>query len=229
MVVRRPAGDRRGPPRAGARPRSAPGEAHTRRRLRDRLQPAGPRATRARDGHRPRTGGDRLLPGTRRARAARAPSRPSLPGRRLRRRHVVRRDLPRLGERRPRGGRGDGARGAPGGPAPRARARAAWRSGAPTTRRCSRATATRAASSWRSSSGADSGSSGPATATRSSSRCSWRDGRSTACSAARAPTWASCPRPLEWAFKRALLAEAGLVRRGLSFPVGASVVALARK
>ncbi len=37
------------------------------------------------------------------------------------------------------------------------------------------------------------------------------------------------PPPLEWAFKRALLAEAALVRRGLSFPVGASVVALARK
>jgi SAM-dependent methyltransferase len=37
------------------------------------------------------------------------------------------------------------------------------------------------------------------------------------------------PPPVEWAFKRALLAEAGLVRRGLSFPVGASVVALARK
>jgi SAM-dependent methyltransferase len=37
------------------------------------------------------------------------------------------------------------------------------------------------------------------------------------------------PPPVEWAFKRALLAEAGLVRRGLSLPVGASVVALARK
>ena len=37
------------------------------------------------------------------------------------------------------------------------------------------------------------------------------------------------PPPLEWAFKRALLVEAALVRRGLSFPVGASVVALARK
>jgi len=37
------------------------------------------------------------------------------------------------------------------------------------------------------------------------------------------------PPPFEWAFKRALLAEAGLVRRGLSLPVGASVVALARK
>ena len=37
------------------------------------------------------------------------------------------------------------------------------------------------------------------------------------------------PAPLEWAFRRALLAEAALVRRGLSFPVGASVVALARK
>jgi SAM-dependent methyltransferase len=37
------------------------------------------------------------------------------------------------------------------------------------------------------------------------------------------------PAPLEWAFKRALLAEAALIRRGLSFPIGASVVALARK
>jgi SAM-dependent methyltransferase len=35
--------------------------------------------------------------------------------------------------------------------------------------------------------------------------------------------------PLEWAFGRTLLAEAALVRAGLSFPVGASVVALARK
>ncbi|HEX9189167.1 MAG TPA: class I SAM-dependent methyltransferase [Vicinamibacteria bacterium] len=37
------------------------------------------------------------------------------------------------------------------------------------------------------------------------------------------------PAPLEWAFRKALLAEAALVRRGLSFPIGASVVALARK
>jgi SAM-dependent methyltransferase len=37
------------------------------------------------------------------------------------------------------------------------------------------------------------------------------------------------PAPAEWAFKRALLAEAALVRAGLSFPIGASVVALARK
>ena len=37
------------------------------------------------------------------------------------------------------------------------------------------------------------------------------------------------PPPLEWAFKQALLAEAALVRAGLSFPIGASVVALARK
>jgi len=37
------------------------------------------------------------------------------------------------------------------------------------------------------------------------------------------------PAPLEWSFKRALLAEAALVRAGLSFPIGASVVALARK
>jgi SAM-dependent methyltransferase len=37
------------------------------------------------------------------------------------------------------------------------------------------------------------------------------------------------PPPLEWAFRSALLAEAALVRRGFSFPVGASVVALARK
>ena len=37
------------------------------------------------------------------------------------------------------------------------------------------------------------------------------------------------PAPLEWAFRRALLAEAALVRAGLSFPIGASVVALARR
>ena len=37
------------------------------------------------------------------------------------------------------------------------------------------------------------------------------------------------PAPLEWAFRRALLAEAAIVRRGFSFPLGASVVALARK
>lgn len=37
------------------------------------------------------------------------------------------------------------------------------------------------------------------------------------------------PAPLEWAFRRALLAEGALVRRGVSFPLGASVVALARK
>jgi SAM-dependent methyltransferase len=37
------------------------------------------------------------------------------------------------------------------------------------------------------------------------------------------------PAPLEWAFKRALLAEAAAIRAGLSFPIGASVVALARR
>lgn len=37
------------------------------------------------------------------------------------------------------------------------------------------------------------------------------------------------PGPLEWAFGRVLDAEAGLLRAGLSFPVGASVVAVARK
>jgi SAM-dependent methyltransferase len=37
------------------------------------------------------------------------------------------------------------------------------------------------------------------------------------------------PAPLEWLFARALRAEAAAVRRGFSFPVGASVVALARK
>lgn len=37
------------------------------------------------------------------------------------------------------------------------------------------------------------------------------------------------PAPLERAFRRALLSEAALVRRGVSFPVGASAVALARK
>jgi hypothetical protein len=37
------------------------------------------------------------------------------------------------------------------------------------------------------------------------------------------------PAPLEWAFRRALGIEAALLRRGLSFPFGASVVALARR
>ena len=37
------------------------------------------------------------------------------------------------------------------------------------------------------------------------------------------------PAPLEWAFVRALLAEAALVRAGFSFPIGASVMARARK
>jgi SAM-dependent methyltransferase len=37
------------------------------------------------------------------------------------------------------------------------------------------------------------------------------------------------PAPLEWAFGRALRVEAALVRRGLAFPLGASVVALARR
>jgi SAM-dependent methyltransferase len=37
------------------------------------------------------------------------------------------------------------------------------------------------------------------------------------------------PPPLEWAFARALRAEAALVQAGFSFPIGASVVALARR
>jgi len=37
------------------------------------------------------------------------------------------------------------------------------------------------------------------------------------------------PRPLEWAFGKAMRAEAALVGAGLSFPIGASVVAVARK
>ncbi len=37
------------------------------------------------------------------------------------------------------------------------------------------------------------------------------------------------PAPLEWAFQRLLLLEAALIGRGFSFPIGASVVALARK
>ncbi len=37
------------------------------------------------------------------------------------------------------------------------------------------------------------------------------------------------PAPLEWAFRRVLLAEAALVRAGLSFPLGASAVAVATK
>jgi SAM-dependent methyltransferase len=37
------------------------------------------------------------------------------------------------------------------------------------------------------------------------------------------------PAPLEWTFRRALLLEAAVVGSGLSLPIGASVVALARK
>jgi SAM-dependent methyltransferase len=37
------------------------------------------------------------------------------------------------------------------------------------------------------------------------------------------------PGPLEWAFRRALVFEAALLRRGFSLPIGASVVTLARK
>ena len=37
------------------------------------------------------------------------------------------------------------------------------------------------------------------------------------------------PAPLEWTFRRALLAEAALLRAGLSFPIGTSVLALARR
>jgi SAM-dependent methyltransferase len=37
------------------------------------------------------------------------------------------------------------------------------------------------------------------------------------------------PPPLEWAFRHALLAEAALVHRGVTLPIGASVVALARR
>ena len=37
------------------------------------------------------------------------------------------------------------------------------------------------------------------------------------------------PAPLEWMFRQLLLVEAALIRRGLNLPLGASVVALARK
>jgi SAM-dependent methyltransferase len=37
------------------------------------------------------------------------------------------------------------------------------------------------------------------------------------------------PAPVEWVFRRLLLLEAGLIRRGLSLPFGASVTALARR
>ena len=37
------------------------------------------------------------------------------------------------------------------------------------------------------------------------------------------------PAPLEWLFRQCLLVEAALIRHGLSLPVGASLVALARK
>jgi len=37
------------------------------------------------------------------------------------------------------------------------------------------------------------------------------------------------PAPFEWLFRRVLLTEAALVRRGVAFPVGASVLALGRK
>ncbi len=37
------------------------------------------------------------------------------------------------------------------------------------------------------------------------------------------------PAPFEWAFRRALEIEAALLRRGVCFPIGASVIALARR
>jgi SAM-dependent methyltransferase len=37
------------------------------------------------------------------------------------------------------------------------------------------------------------------------------------------------PSPLEWTFRRALLAEAAFVRRGITLPIGASALALARR
>jgi len=37
------------------------------------------------------------------------------------------------------------------------------------------------------------------------------------------------PAPLEWLFKRLLFIESALVRWGISLPVGASVIALARR
>lgn len=37
------------------------------------------------------------------------------------------------------------------------------------------------------------------------------------------------PAPLEWAFRHVMLLEAALIRRGVSLPIGASVVALARR
>ena len=37
------------------------------------------------------------------------------------------------------------------------------------------------------------------------------------------------PAPFEWLFRRVLLVEAALVRRGLALPIGTSVLALGRK
>ncbi len=171
----------------------------------------------------------RILPRARRARGARLGAAPAVPRRGVRRRDVVRRDLPRLGRGRPRRGRRDGARAAAGRRA--AGARAGARGAA---RRARRRGAHAAALHARRARGAARErrarvSSARPTATRCCSRCSSPAARSTGCSGARAPTSASCRPPLERLFRGLMGVEAWCVRRGLSFPLGASVVALARK
>ena len=201
MVVRRPARDRHRAARARARrppSRRGPG---ARRRLRDRLQPAGSLPPRPGHGHRPRAGGARLLQGAGGAGGEGEPPRAALRRRHLRRRHVVRRPLPRLGDRRPRGGRRDGARPTRRGGAPRRVPALRAPVGRPRRRGRSRHRYTRSGLV------ALLGSCGLRVerATYCNSilfPCSGPAGLSTALSGAKAPTWASCPLPSSGPSKR---------------------------
>ena len=226
MVVRGDARDQPGPP-GGPPLRARSGTAKgrlspPRRGLRHRREPP---ATSAASGR--AVGIDlspdalALLPGARGRRRPRGPPRPALPGRVVRRRDLLRRDLPRLGHGRPRRRPGDGAGAPPRRPPVRARPRAAGCSGAATTWRCSPGTATREASSAPSCGTRASRSCAPPTATPSSSRsCSCGAG-STASPDAPAPTWASCPRRSNGR-SAALLAARGRARgpRGVLPPWG---------
>ena len=213
MVVRGPARDRR---RAARRPRSRPRRRAPppRRRLRHRLQPPRARTAGPRGGGRPVGGRDRVLPRAGRARGARERSRAAVRRRHVRRRDVLRRPLPRVGERRRCGRPRARAGAAAGGRAARCACRRCAPCGGRTTPRCSRATATPAASCAALLAGAGLD---VVRATycnsilfpvlfgrRTLDRVLSREGSDVG----------FLPAPLEWAFGKALRAEAALVRRG---------------
>ena len=139
----------------------------------------------------------------------------SLPfgGRDVRPRDLVRRALPPLGRRTTAAAVARaGARARARGPAARARARAEDVVGRP--RRGRAVAPSLHARRGRGAPATERGStcSSSPTRTRCSSPCSRSAARSTASPAATAPTWASCPRPLEAAFRGLLQAEARMVR-----------------